>query len=73
MALPDQSADCGRAILFPNHGIRISCSVESYFLSLPIFFVTTSCRASEEIKSKMEGEGVLKDYLQHLFPSHYFW
>jgi hypothetical protein len=73
IALPVQRADYGSVILFPNHGIRISCSVESYFLALPIFFVTTSCRALEEIKSKKEGERVLKDYLRHLFPSHYFW
>jgi len=73
MTLPDHSADYGSGILFPHHGMRISSSVESYCLALPIFFVTISRRAPEEMNIKNKVEKVLKDYLRHLFPSHYFW
>ena len=73
IALPDHSADYGSDFLFPNHGMRISHSLQSYILAMPIFFVTISCRTPQEMKIKNKVEKVLKEYLRHLFPSHYFW
>jgi len=73
IALPGHLADYGNDILFLNHGMGSSHSVKSYFLALPFFFVAISRRPTEEVPIKNKVEKVLKDYLRHLFPSHYFW
>lgn len=66
----DKSTD---AIFYYSHGSSILCASTSYYIAEPIFSFPVSKYGYRPKVSNKDVERVLKDYLLHLFPSHYFW
>lgn len=70
-------ADCLRHdnnnFVFHHGSIRVLYPVIPYFKAESNFFFTISNHVPGEAIIQKEVERVLKDYLLHLFPSHYFW
>jgi hypothetical protein len=66
----DTSTD---AIFHYSHGLNILCAATSCYTAELIFCSSVSKYHLMFLSSGKEVERVLKDYLLHLFPSHYFW
>ncbi len=66
----DKSTD---AIFYYSHGLSILSAATSYYITEPIFSLPVSKYGYRPKANNKEAERVLKDYLLHLFPFHYFW
>lgn len=69
----DTQADNIADNLFRRIGSRIANAVFSSLADGERFVQLIAGLAKKETVQKTEVERVLKDYLLHIFPSHYFW
>lgn len=66
----DKNAD---ATFQYSEGLTILCAATSYYIAEPFFCLPVYKYGHDVIINTKDVERVLKDYLLHLFPSHYFW
>ncbi|WP_276503115.1 hypothetical protein [Terrimonas pollutisoli] len=69
----DSKADNIADNLYSRMGPRVANTVFSSPADGERFFHLITGLAKKETVQKTEAERVLKDYLLHIFPSHYFW
>jgi hypothetical protein len=73
LSLTDHQAERNGDIFFQPRNLRVPYSVVFYFNAELIFPLTIPRHVPGGPIKKNEVERALKDYLLHLYPSHYFW